>query len=256
MLELNNIIDVHTHIHLKKFETGESHWLLDQYGHKDYSIEPLLERRSILMGFPISPGVDIERANNHVLELSLTYPNLIPFAIVDSKPDYWAGRGAKGFKEHSYGQRNLNFGSQRADKFLSAYDFAQKNDLPLILHAGRDRVLRVREMLLNFPNLRINLAHLGADFEPENNYKPKLEQVISTLEGLKDTSVMFDLSAVKDSKILKAALQVVGSMRIMFGSDYPDAMPLETLHLVEELNLSDSDLENILYKNAEVFLGC
>ena len=93
------------------------------------------------------------------------------------------------------------------------------------------------------------LAHLGADFPQSNNHKPFPEQVRSTLEELKDIpNLFYDIAAVINPEILSDALRIVGSEKMIFGSDFPYEPPLRTLNRLQALpNITPKDLENILY---------
>jgi predicted TIM-barrel fold metal-dependent hydrolase len=258
------IIDFHFHLHKREWERGTS-FLVFNYGGKDYTELTALRtvtsskiRNIVIFGLPDS-HVNIDKANEYVMRVRRDMPfcSFIPFAVVDQNPEHWISLGAKGFKEHSYGQENLRFQTFKADKFYYAYSVAEEHELPLLLHAGRDRVPRIKEdILVQFPRLQIVLAHLGADFDPARNYYPDINQIISTLEALKDTSVSFDTSAIKNLFILREAIRIVGSERIVFGSDYPEEHPKIALNRILSLNLPIADLENILYNNAQRLLRC
>ena len=128
----------------------------------------------------------------------------------------------------------------------------EKHRIPLLLHAGTNRVQRLQQDIFkDTPDLLVILAHLGADFPETNNHQPRIEQVKNTLTALKDyPTLYFDISAINDVDILLSALEIVESEKIIFGSDFPFAKPIETLRLLKSIKgLSSQDLENILYNN-------
>lgn len=257
------IIDFHVHFHKREWEKGTS-FLVFNYGGRDYTELTLLKNmsdsniitQSVVFGLP-DKYVDTEKANRYALSMTEKIPNkFISFAIVDDKPEFWVDEGVKGFKEHSYGQINLNNGFKKANLFYKTYEVAAEKGLPLLLHAGRDRVQRVQDILQQFPTLKIVLAHLGADFEPTKNYRPDQLQIYSTLQALRDTAVCFDTSAIKDANILRESIKLLGSERFLFGSDFPEEHPKLALARIKSLDLQDKDLENILYNNAQRILRC
>lgn len=211
--------------------------------------------KSIVFPYP-SIAVDLEKANHYTIAISRRYPDkLIPFTIIDHKPAYWFENGVKGFKEHVYGQR-LQRGPDGKDifsqEFKDTYRYMEQHGIPLLLHAGVNRVERLKQDIFkDTPHLIVILAHLGADFPETNNHRPQLEQIKTTLCALKDyPTLYFDISAIKEPEILQAGLDIVGSEKLIFGSDFPFEKPLETFLLLKSLkNISAQELENILYNN-------
>lgn len=66
---------------------------------------------------------------------------------------------------------------------------------------------------------------------------------------------MTDISTVKNLELIKYAIKMYGSNRVLFGTDFPyEVSPeiklekyLENLHL---LNLKSQEMDNILFNNA------
>jgi len=54
---------------------------------------------------------------------------------------------------------------------------------------------------------------------------------------------------------IKFAIEYYGIDRVMYGSDYPCWDPATALALIEEIGLSDADLDKLLYRNAQRILG-
>lgn len=159
----------------------------------------------------------------------------------------------QGFKENTYGQRIQKDAAGNdifSQKFKSTYKYMEARRIPLLLHAGVNRVERLKEDLFNdTPGLIVILAHLGADFPKSNNHNPFPEQVNATLNALKDfPNLFFDLAAIINPEILSDALRIVGSERLIFGSDFPYEPPLRTLNRLQALpGITSRELENILY---------
>jgi predicted TIM-barrel fold metal-dependent hydrolase len=255
------IIDAHSHISKTKwfFKLGRN---FPKHLDKDFDENHILnnmEEASIekTVVFPLaSIAINFEVANHYIAAVSRRYPDkFIPFTVIDNKPGYWRANGIKGFKEHVYGQRILRDSKGMetfSQNFKETYAYMEKHRVPLLLHAGTNRVQRLQQDIFkDTPDLLVILAHLGADFPEANNHQPRIEQVKSTLTALKDfPTIYFDISAITDPNILQAGVEIVGSKKLIFGSDFPFAKPIETLRLLKSLkNLSSQGLENILYNN-------
>jgi predicted TIM-barrel fold metal-dependent hydrolase len=256
------IIDAHCHIHKSMWNKPgqEEKDIFSRYQNESGDENQILANmaaagveKTIIFPYA-SILIDLEVANHYTVAISRKYPDkFIPFTVIDHKPGYWKTNGVKGFKEHVYGQRILrdNMGRETFSRdFKETYAYMEKHRLPLLLHAGTNRVQRLQQDIFkDTPGLVVILAHLGADFPGGNNHQPRLEQVRSTLTALKDyPTLYFDISAITDPDILQVGLDIVGSEKLIFGSDFPFAKPIETLKLLKSLkSLSPRDLENILY---------
>ena len=255
------ISDAHCHIYKTKwfFKFGRD---LPKYIDKDFDENHILNNmedasieKTVIFPFA-SIAINFEVANHYTVTISRRYPDkFIPFTVIDNKPGYWTANGVKGFKEHVYGQRILRDskgGETFSQDFKETYAYMEKHRIPLLLHAGTNRVQRLQQDIFkDTPDLLVILAHLGADFPETNNHQPRIEQVKNTLTALKDyPTLYFDISAINDVDILLSALEIVESEKIIFGSDFPFAKPIETLRLLKSIKgLSSQDLENILYNN-------
>lgn len=258
------IIDAHCHIHkplwkiLGQGEKDIFSRFQNENGDENQILANMVEAgidRTVIFPFA-SVLIDLEVANHYTVAISRKYADkFIPFTVIDSKPAYWQENGVKGFKEHVYGQRIQKDSSGKdmfSWEFKETYRYMEKHCIPLLLHAGVNRVERIRQDLLReTPGLLIILAHLGADFPGQNHHRPQLDQVKTTLLALKDyPTLYFDISAITEPDILQAGLDIVGSEKLIFGSDFPYVKPIEMLRLLKSLkNMSAGDLENILYNS-------
>ena len=91
----------------------------------------------------------------------------------------------------------------------------------LMLHIVRDRAIADKENVLSlqrlcrrYPNCRLVLAHIARSF----NYRHALEG-LAAIKDLKNAVV--DTALVTESEGMRAALQILGPDRLLFGSDFP-----------------------------------
>ncbi len=258
------IIDCHNHLHFERWlakDYPENDFIVNTYCHRNFGEQDILKNmeeagiyKTIVFPMP-SKYVDLEKANNYILEQAKLHSEIIPFSVIDTKPEYWISKGAKGFKEHDYGQYTFRDKITRqptfAQDFKETYKFMEEQGLPLILHAGSNRIERIQQDIYkDTPNLKIILAHLGADYNPLDK-----NQILKTLKELKNfPKLWFDISTINEIGILKEAFNLVGSEKLLFGSDFPEESPKKTLARLSLLKLPKKDLENVLYKNIEGIL--
>ncbi|MDR0975133.1 MAG: amidohydrolase family protein [Ruminococcus sp.] len=115
---------------------------------------------------------------------------------------------------------------------------------PKITHATPDRLLRVLE---NFPKLTAIFAHMGGEYHWD-----EVEEMLCGKNCYIDTSYCGENM---DSAQMERMIKKHGSARVLFGSDFPWKAPEAIVTKLKTLNLSESDLNNILYKNALTVLG-
>jgi aminocarboxymuconate-semialdehyde decarboxylase len=106
------------------------------------------------------------------------------------------------------------------------------------------------------PNLKIVMSHTGGALPyqsgriDKNGKNAKLPRAPSTY-----IRRMYTDTVSPHSMGIKFAIDYYGIDHIMYGSDYPCWDPATALALIEEIGLPESDLEKILYSNAERFFG-
>jgi len=256
------IIDAHCHIHKPEWVKNHSKndFLIEKFNcisSEKEIVTNMVEAnidKTIIFPMP-SIEVNLEAANLYTMYVSKLYSEkFIPFTIIDQQPEKWLDLGVKGFKEHTFGQRiqKDKFGKDIfSQKFKDTYKFMEQKSLPLLLHAGANRIERIKnDILKDTPNLKIILAHLGADFLQKNGHVAGKIQVLKTLEQLKGYSnIFYDITAIVNLEIIKGAIEIVGIDKLIFGSDFPYEKPIKTLERINELSLTDDQKEKIFYKN-------
>jgi predicted TIM-barrel fold metal-dependent hydrolase len=110
---------------------------------------------------------------------------------------------------------------------------------PTLTHATPDRLLRVIE---NFPKLTAIFAHMGGEDHWDEVY-----DIICGKNCYIDTSYCAENM---DSALMERMIKKHGSERVLFGSDFPWKAPEAIVTKLKTLNLSETETDNILYKNA------
>ena len=155
--------------------------------------------------------------------------------------------GLKGLKLHPCMQ--MFFLNDR--RLFPIYERAEACGLPLLAHTGGDPVRGMElyghprdldEVASTFPNLTIIIAHLGIPFFDE------AKELMRTHENV-FADISFAVEVI-DREQMSSLIREVGADRVMFGSDYPFVEPKAAIQKVLDLDLSDDDKEQILWKNA------
>lgn len=259
---MENIFDAHLHYFYGSREDMER--ILSTSPYKDsyfvyHSVN--LERLDIdlyltkisgafLMPF-ILKETNIHVANQSLFEYSEKFSHTVyPIPLVDEDTDclQYIDRSI-GAKEHFI--KHNAFACERRER---AYSHLDDHGKFLILHCGDNvRYNYVEYLLQRYKKMRIILAHLGVN-RRELGLTQKVIQKYSN-----DSRVYFDTSTIFDSEILNFACSVIPNERIFFGSDTPFVVrpnPVEdAVKCLMELSISDSEKENILYKNVKNFIN-
>lgn len=238
----SRLIDTHTHIWLKKFETSvDTAFRGAAWANKvapQNSLENLLQEYQLMLpgkdvtpvvfGWP-SRNVDLEMNNQWVSEqarrrglptLVVCRPEIQP---LDLQRMVIEG-GFAGLKPY------LDFApAELAPDEISIYDFlppaqlevANANGWVVLLHIPRSgrlkdplNLIQMVEIERKYPRVKLIIAHLGRAYCPGD--------IGDAVEVLKRTERMaFDFSAHTCTEVMVDLLRVVGSRRIIFGSDMP-----------------------------------
>ena len=138
-------------------------------------------------------------------------------------------------------------------KVIKIFEICNRKKLPVLLHTGDSRFdnsnpNRVEKILKTFPDLIIIGAHFGGwsiwDTAPQILCKYKNFFV--------DTcSSFYALSKEKAKEIIN----IYGSDKVIFGTDFPMWKQKEELDFLFSLGLSEEQLEDILYNNLAKLLN-
>lgn len=206
----------------------------------------------------------IYASNEYVASLCKEYPDrFIGFASVDPKKDNSLDvlkkaiedLGLKGIKFHPPLQ---NF-FVNDHKIYPIYDWAQKEDLPIVFHIGstpfgslcrlsQANPLLLDEIAVDFPYLKIVLTHLGTLWQDE---------AFMVVE--KNPNVFIDTAAYLyeiGDIITENLISRIGEDKLIFGTDYPMPSPPHAVHemkafveKIKELPIPSRIKEKIFSKN-------
>ncbi len=140
-------------------------------------------------------------------------------------------------------------------RFFPLYAALEKKGLPVCFHMGDNRaeygfsrVERLLSLTGRFPRLRIIAAHLGGYRAWE-----KVQALATCRNVWFDASSTMDFLAPEEEVRL---IRVLGTSRVMFGTDYPVRSVAEELPRFLALpGLTDQEKKAILYDNAIGFFG-
>lgn len=173
-------------------------------------------------------------------------------------------------------------GDEKPSEYLpeAAFRVADERAMAITLHLGRadaladrDNIWFIRNMAINYPRMKLVLAHCARGFNART--------VFRGIESVADVAnVWFDFSAICESAPIAKIIDAVGVSRCTWGSDYPTnvfrgravtaadgfvwldgntipspwALGIENLHAVKEacelMHLWRSDVEDIFFNNA------
>lgn len=190
-------------------------------------------------------------ANSWAIRLQQTQPRLVACGALHPGLPSWEreldrlrAAGVRGVKLHPEIQ-----GVPADDPALFPLLEALRPDFTLVVHCGGSDAAsprRLAELLRQAPHPRVVAAHLGG----RGMWEEALECLIGS-EVYLDTSSALDLI---DEPSLRAIFARHPRERILFGSDYPLARPLDARNALQtRLGLSDREIEELMTNGAEIF---
>ena len=205
--------------------------------------------------------------NDYILEAIARYPErLIGFCVIQplsgdkalKELERCARNGVKGIGEMRPDVQDFDLKDSSVMK--PVIDAAIKYDLIFLTHAsepvghqyfGKGNITpeAIYPFILNFPDLKVVCAHWGGGL-PFYALMPEVAEALS--------NVYFDTAATPflyKPQIFKQVADIIGSDRILFGSDYPLLSPRRIIDQIESTRLSQKDKAKILGGNAQRLLS-
>ena len=277
------IIDFHTHIVSPKIKRERDEYavrdtcfreLYSQPKARLFTAEELIQSmdecgvdKSVILGFGLVGSEMCEEFNDYILECVAHYPKrIIGFCAVQpadteaavQEIERCAKNGARGIGEIRPDIQGFDL--RDVDLLRPLVEVMIDYNLILLTHTsepvgheyfGKGSITpeKIYPFILAFPKLRIVLAHWGGGL-PFYALMPEVNEAIA--------NCYFDTAATPflyKPQIFKHVVDIIGSERILFGSDNPLLSPKRIVDQVESLNLRREDRERILFRNAENLLG-
>ena len=270
---LPRIIDAHVHIFPDKIFSAVRNWF-DAHAWKIRYQESSPDLISFLLNRGVSRIVALQYAhkpgiarslNQYMAEICQRFSGrVLGMATVFPGEDQAVAILEQAFELGLYGVKlhaHVQCFDMTQPVMTPLYEVCARENKPMILHVGREpksdhylcdpheicRADKLEAVLKAFPTLKICVPHLGFD---ENHAYRTLIEKYDTL--WLDTAMVLTDYFPQENRL---GLETYRMDRIMYGSDFPNipyAWDRELLWL-KNASLSWSDLEQILYKNAETF---
>ena len=263
MTQVLPIIDVHSHVYPDALAERATRSVGEFYNVQmagDGSVAGYMKQQQVAnVGFSIIQSValkpeNVTTINDFLAEQARLNPTMIGFATmhpdfvdIEGEVERALQLGLKGFKIHPDSQL-VDVDDPRLMRLYAAIG----GRVPITIHAGDYRYdyshpRRIREVLHAFPDLVVNAAHFGG-----------WSLYDLAVEFLEDENCYMDVSSAQlwlGVRRSRELIEIYGAKRILFGSDFPMALPIDELTRLEAAGLDDYDLDLILRHNAEEFLG-
>lgn len=237
-----NIIDIHTHVFKKEFESNnpQNENLVKWTGMvaEDCTIEDLLQTYiDLLSGKKVTPVIMASPSRNLKLGNEYIYQcmkkhNLKAYyctkydTSAEEIEDALLNKGFCGIKPYLNNAPSYIPGNEiRIFDFLPHEHLKTVNKLKgiVMLHIPRSgrlkdpvNIAQLMQIEEKYPDLQLIVAHIGRAYAPED--------LGNAFEILKNTkNMMFDFSANTLSEAMEQCICAVGPKRIMFGTDMPIA---------------------------------
>jgi glutamate-1-semialdehyde 2,1-aminomutase len=233
------VFDSHAHIYrVKDLNLDPLHSNLWSSGAEEVSIEvwrkqvaPFFQHAELVGGlfFPAPlPRADIFAANAYLISeldkhpisrgLALITPNLRP----EDLSEVLSHTQIVGLKPyHVYSTQKPTAQSAISGFFPEHWwQWAHRNQAVVMLHimkdgalTDRENVNEIRRMCLEYPGIRLVLAHTGRSFHAPN------AMGIRAIQDLEN--VWFDMSGVCEAGPMEVVIQYMGHSKLLWGSDFP-----------------------------------
>jgi predicted TIM-barrel fold metal-dependent hydrolase len=207
------------------------------------------------------------KTNDYILESIDRFPNrLIGFCAIQPlagdeaiiEMQRCARNGAKGIGEMRPDIQGFDFKDNSVMK--PVIEAVIQHSLIFLIHAsepvghqyfGKGRITPevIYPLIVNFPDLKLVCAHWGGGL-PFYALMPEVGEALS--------NVYFDTAATPflyKPQIFKQVADIIGSDKILFGSDYPLLSPKRIIDQLESVGISQQDRVKILGGNAQRLLS-
>ena len=257
------VVDAHAHIYppkiaAKAVEAVGDFYTIEMYG--DGTPEHLLAAKDerpithFIVHSVATNAKSVETINDFIASEGKKHSEFIGFMAmhqdyenVEKEVERAISLGLKGMKIHPDTQK-VNLDDPR---LMEVYEIIAGR-LPIIIHMGDYRhdyshPRRLKRALDAFPALVVDAAHFGGW---------TLQEI--ALDILGEERCFLDASssmAFLGQRRTKELCRLFGTDRLMFGSDFPMWNPTSEYEIFTGIDFTDDELENMLWHNAERFVG-
>ena len=155
---------------------------------------------------------NIQEENKKIIKAINDYGKGIPVLLIDDNDKYNDAIGYLIMKEHFLLHKASNYPNR-----TRYYEYLNNNEGFLLLHCKDNiRIEYIQLLHKTFPKMNIIIAHLGRNII-EN--QPDILNVVNYF--IHDEKVFFDISTISNIETIIKVIKIVGSDRILYGSDFP-----------------------------------
>lgn len=277
------IIDIHAHIFPEKIRDHREDFFSSEPAFKLLYESPAAELigvdeliavmdeqnvdTSVVFGFPWISSDTFRLNNDYIIDAVQRYPErLIGFGCFDlNSPDAAAetarcfDAGLAGIGELAFYQSGIDDDALR--KMEPVMALCEEKDLPVLIHTNEPvghaypgktpiTISQIYNLARRYPENKIILAHWGGGIFFYNLLKKDAKDVLK--------NVWYDTAAspyLYDPEVYKAAIELTGVEKILFGSDYPLLKPSRYYKEVEKAGVSKEESDKIFGGNAAALLN-
>jgi hypothetical protein len=277
------IIDFHTHIFPRFFRKERQRFFPEEPSFEDLYRSPKSSlagrdailrdmdegqvQKSVVFGFPWENEDYFHRHNDYIIESVQKHPDrLIGFCCFSLRsPQAWneAERcleaGLSGIGELAF--YHSHFDDKDIESLKDIMGVCAKFDVPIMLHTNEPvghhypgktvmPLNQLYHLLKEYPSNKVVLAHWGGGLFFYGLMKKEVKETLR--------NVWFDTAAspyLYRPEVYRIAGEIVGSEKILLGSDYPLLKPGRYLDEMASVNLTDRTIQKISGENAADLLG-
>jgi predicted TIM-barrel fold metal-dependent hydrolase len=276
------IIDFHTHLFPKQVRNNKRTYfqsepafklLYESARSRLVGAEELLNAmdenqvdKSVVFGFPWKNSDTVKMHNDYIIAMVEKYPDRFIGLGCINPASKDAGdetlrcleTGLRGIGELAFYQSGL--GPKVLESLIPIMQLCQGRDLPVLIHTNEPvghaypgktpmTLDQIYQLIKRFQKNTIVLAHWGGGLFFFHLLQKEVKEYLK--------NIYFDTAAspfLYDPEIYRQAVQLVGSDRILFGSDYPLLPPQRYFKEMEQAGLSDNQIKKICGMNATKLL--
>ncbi len=264
------VADAHAHIYKPKIAEKASQVIGEFYRTPmavDDAISDKLEQQGDLIGtdryLVCSAATDVRQVdsiNRFIADECQAHPKFVGLGTshqevedVDAVLDQVQALGLKGIKLHPDFQK-FNIDDPR---MMPLYRGAAKRGLIMMFHVGDERPEvdfsspeRLSRVLDQVPDLRCHAAHFGCCRQATMRPLPLMANQLAGADIMYDTSSTFAWYTLDE---LCDLIDLIGTDRLMWGTDFPMWDHREELKTLFDLRLGEEATRDLLYRNFAAF---